>query len=189
MAELTRGARLLTKDDTGLIVIDMQEGFRPVIAGFDEIVRNIGILVDGFGVLGRPVIVTEQYPKGLGATVAEIEQKLPAFTETVEKLRFSASGVPEFDSSVRRARCAKWIVCGVETHVCVNQTVADLLAAGYEVHVAADAVSSRTTANRDIAMAKMQAAGACATSTEMALFELLEAAGTAEFKAISKLVR
>ncbi len=189
MADLTRGAGLLHKDTTGLIVIDVQEGFRPVIDGFDEIVRNVGILAEGFGVLGRPVIVSEQYPKGLGHTVAQIEERLPAFTEKVEKLRFSACGVPEFDSAVRRARCTQWVVCGIETHVCVNQTVADLLGAGYEVHVAQDAVSSRAPANRDIAMGKMVAAGAHATSTEMALFEMLEQAGSGEFKAISKLVR
>lgn len=189
MAELTRGPGLLSKDRTGLIIIDVQEGFRPVIAGFDELVRNIRILADGFATMGRPVIITEQYPKGLGSTVPEVEERVAAFSETIEKTRFSGCGVPAFDESIARARCSQWVVCGIESHVCVNQTVADLLAAGYDVHVAQDAVSSRTEANRDIGMTKMLAAGAHATSTEMALFEMLEAAGTPEFKAISKLVR
>lgn len=189
MAEVTRGAGLLTKDETGLIIIDVQEGFRPVIDRFDEVVHNIGILAEGFAILGRPVIVTEQYPKGLGATVPEVEEHLAAFSERVEKLRFSGCGVPEFDKALARGRCRRWVVCGIEAHVCVNQTVADLLAGGYQVHVAQDAVSSRTAQNREIGMQKMLSAGAHATSAEMALFEMLEAAGSAEFKAISKLVR
>lgn len=189
MAELTRGKDLLTKDDTGLIIVDVQEGFRPVIDRFDEIVRNIAILTEGFAIFGRPVIVTEQYPKGLGSTVAEVEEHLAAFSETIEKTRFSGCGVPAFDQSVKRARCSRWVVCGIEAHVCVNQTVADLLVRGFDVHVAQDAVSSRVRSNVDVAMAKMVAAGAHATSTEMALFEMLEQAGTSEFKSISKLVR
>lgn len=189
MADLTRGPGLLRRDETGLVIVDVQEGFRPVITGFDELARNVAILAEGFGILGRPVIVSEQYPKGLGRTVPEVEESLPAFTEQIEKLRFSACGVPEFDEAVTRARCASWVVCGIETHVCVNQTVADLLAGGYRVHVAHDAVASRALTNRDIALAKMQSAGATATSAEMALFEMLEQAGSGEFKAISKLVR
>lgn len=188
-ADVRRSAALLRRETTGLIVIDVQEGFRPVIDGFDEIVRNVGILADGFGILGRPVLVSEQYPRGLGHTVGEVEDRLPAFSERVEKLRFSACGVERFDQAVERARCTSWVVCGIETHVCVNQTVHDLLADGYEVHIAEDAVSSRNPRNRDIAMRRMLAAGARATSAEMALFEMLEAAGTDEFKAISRLVR
>lgn len=189
MAEVIRGSNLLTKDETGLIVIDVQEGFRPVIEGFETIVRNIAILAEGFAIMGRPVIVTEQYPKGLGRTVPEVEEHLAAFSEKVEKVRFSGCGVPEFDRALAATRCRSWVVCGIESHVCVNQTVADLLARGYSVHVAEDAVSSRAGANRRIGIAKMLAAGAQATSAEMALFEMLEAAGTADFKAISKIVR
>lgn len=189
MEGVKRGAGLLDREATGLIVIDVQEGFRPVIDGFDEMVANIRILADGFGLLGRPVIVTEQYPKGLGRTVPEVEENLPAFTERVEKVRFSGCGVSTFDRAVRRAKSTSWVVCGIETHVCVNQTVLDLIAAGYDVHVAEDAISSRNPRNREIGLRKMREAGAHATCTEMALFEMLEAAGSDEFKAISKLVR
>lgn len=189
MADVTRHTDLLRRDDTGLIVVDVQEGFRPVIDEFDGMARNVGILAEGFGILGRPVLVSEQYPKGLGHTVAEVEERLPAFTERVEKMRFSACGVEGFEKALKRARCSRWVVCGIETHVCVNQTVHDLLERGYGVHVAEDAVSSRTAANRRIGMAKMLASGAHATSAEMALFEMLEQAGGDEFKAISKLVR
>ncbi len=189
MADMTRHPGLLARAGTGLIVIDMQEGFRPVIDRFDDVARNVGILAEGFGTLGRPVLMSEQYPRGLGHTVAEVEERLPAFTDRVEKTRFSACGVAEFETALTRARCTSWVVCGIETHVCVNQTVHDLLSRGYQVHVAEDAVSSRTAENRRIGLEKMQAAGARSTSAEMALFEMLEAAGGEEFKAISKLVR
>lgn len=189
MADLVRGPHLLTTPDTGLIILDVQEGFRPVIDGFDRIVRNVAILAEGFAILGRPVIATEQYPKGLGRTVPEVEEHLAAFSDRIEKKRFSGCGVPEFDAAIVRDRCSRWIVCGIETHVCVNQTVADLRAQGIEVHVAADAVSSRSPRNHEIGLAKMQAAGALMTSAEMALFEMLETADNPDFKAISKLVR
>jgi nicotinamidase-related amidase len=150
---------------------------------------NVGLLAEGFGALGRPVIATEQYPKGLGHTVPEIADRLSEGTATVEKVRFSACGVGDFDSALDALGCRAWLVCGIEAHVCVNQTVLDLLARGHEVHVAADAVSSRTAANRSLGLEKMRAAGAMVTSAEMALFEMLEEAGSPEFKTISRLVR
>jgi len=180
---------LLGREGTGLILIDVQEAFRPVIDGFDDVVRNCGILAEGFGVLGRPVLVSVQYPKGLGETVPELAERFPEGTTMVEKLRFSACGVEGFDEALAAAGCTDWVVGGIETHVCVNQTVLDLLARDYRVHVAGDAVSSRAPANRALAMERMEAAGAAITSTEMALFEMLEVAGTDEFKAISRLVR
>jgi len=192
MATVTRTARhpaLLKREQTGLVVVDVQEGFRPVIDGFDAMARNVGLLAEGFGMLGRPVLASEQYPKGLGSTVPEVADRLPEGTVLVEKLRFSACGVDAFDDALRQADCRAWVVCGIESHVCVNQTVLDLLARGREVHVAADAVSSRAPANRAAGLEKMAAAGARATSAEMALFEMLEEAGSPEFKAISKLVR
>ena len=189
MANVTRHPQLLRRDRTGLVVVDVQEGFRPVIDGFEDMARNVGILAEGFGILDRPVLVSEQYPKGLGHTVAEVEDRLPAFSERVEKLRFSACGVEGFEKALTRSRCTSWVVCGIETHVCVNQTALDLLERGFEVHVAEDAVSSRTATNRRVGLEKMLAAGARATSAEMALFEMLEQAGGDEFKAISKLVR
>jgi nicotinamidase-related amidase len=189
MANVTRHPQLLRRDQTGLVVVDVQEAFRPVIDRFDEMARNVGILAEGFGILDRPVLVSEQYPNGLGRTIAEVEERLPAFTERVEKTRFSACGVEGFEKALTRSRCTTWVVCGIETHVCVNQTVLDLLEHGFEVHVAEDAVSSRAPTNRRVGLEKMLAAGARATSAEMALFEMLEQAGGDEFKAISKLVR
>jgi nicotinamidase-related amidase len=185
----TRHPALLRREETGLILVDVQEAFRPVIDGFDQVVRNCGLLAEGFGVLGRPVLVSEQYPKGLGHTVPEIAERLPEGVEPVEKVRFSACGVDAFEEALEAAGCKAWVVAGIETHVCVNQTVHDLISRGYEAHVAADAVSSRAAENRTLGLEKMAAAGAHTTSTEMALFEMLEQAGSDEFKAISKLVR
>ncbi|MFN8109491.1 MAG: isochorismatase family protein [Thermoleophilia bacterium] len=180
---------LLRRGAAGLIVVDVQENFRPVIHDFDGMVRNCRILIEGFALLGAPILVSEQYPKGLGPTVAELTEVLPEGTPVVEKLRFSAVGVPEFDAAMAATGLSTWVVCGIEAHVCVNQTVHDLLASGNAVHLASDAVSSRSPANRRTGVAKCWAAGAVATSAEMALFEMLEQAGSDEFKAISRLVR
>ena len=189
VAHPERHSSLLRKDETGLIIVDVQEAFRPVIDSFDVVARNCAILAAGFEILGRPVLVSEQYPKGLGATVSEIADVLPHGTQIVEKMRFSACGVEAFDAQLANSGCRSWVVAGVETHVCVNQTVLDLLARGYEVHVASDAVSSRTAANKEAGLRKMSAHGAEVSSAETVLFEMLEVAGGDAFKAISKLVR
>jgi len=191
MASVTGGRHpaLLRREETGLILVDVQEAFRPVIDRFDEVVANCGLLAEGFGLLGRPVLVSEQYPKGLGHTVPELAERLPEDARRVEKMRFSACGVDAFEEALADAGCTAWVVAGIETHVCVNQTVHDLLARGLAAHVAADAVSSRTARNRALGLEKMTAAGAGTTSTEMALFEMLEQAGSDEFKQISRLVR
>lgn len=180
---------LLERESTGLIVVDVQEAFRPAIDGFDDMAKACGLLAEGFGILGRPVLATEQYPERLGDTVPEIADRLPHGVEPIPKLRFSACGVDAFDAALGTAGCRTWVVVGIETHVCVNQTAHDLLQRGHRVQVAADAVSSRTAANRRLGLEKMAAAGVVVTSAEMALFEMLEEAGSDEFKAISKLVK
>lgn len=190
MADLTgRHPALLRRGEVGLIVVDVQEGFRPVIHGFDELVRNCRLLAAGFGVLGAPVLVSEQYPKGLGHTVPEIAEALPPGTPVVEKLRFSCVGVEDFDDAMAATGLRRWVVCGIETHVCVNQTVHDLLAHGHQVHLATDAIGSRSPENRTTGLRTCLRAGARGSTTEMCLFEMLEAAGTDEFKAISRMVR
>jgi nicotinamidase-related amidase len=192
MAEDMREFRhpdLLRMDRSGLIVIDMQEAFRPVIDRFDEVAGACATLVAGFVILERPIIVTEQYPRGLGSVVSEISEQLPADAARVEKTRFSAVGVPEFDDAVARGRCQSWVIAGVEAHVCVSQTVHDLLARQSTVHLATDAVSSRTPENRTLGIERSIRAGAIPTSVEAALFEMLEVAGTSSFKQISQLVK
>jgi nicotinamidase-related amidase len=177
-------SRMLDRERAALVVIDIQEAFRPAVGEFEAVARNAAILVQGARALELPVIVTEQYPRGLGETVPEVARALEGIPR-VEKVVFSAARAEGFDLDGREQA----LVCGIESHVCVNQTVLDLLDEGVEVHVAADAVSSRTTANRRAGLAKMEAAGALLTSTEMALFELVGRAGTDEFKTIQALVK
>lgn len=167
-----------------LVVIDVQEGFRRAIEGFDGIAAATATLLRGAGEIGLPVHVTEQYPKGLGHTVPEVADHLPEGAEPITKTCFSAAEADGFDLGGRDQA----IVCGIETHVCVNQSVLDLLDAGVEVHVVTDAVGSRSAANRALGLAKAERAGAWLTSVETALFELLREAGTDRFKAVQRLV-
>jgi nicotinamidase-related amidase len=167
-----------------LVVVDVQEGFRKAIPGFERVVAATGTLVRGAEAMGVPVIVTEQYPKGLGATVEEVAERLPAGVEPLPKTVFSAAAAEGFELGGREQA----IVCGVEAHVCVNQTVLDLLDDGVEVHVVADAVGSRSDSDRDLGLAKAERAGAWVTSVETALFELLGEAGTDRFKDVQRLV-
>ena len=185
----SRHPALASREDTGLVIVDVQEAFAPVIDGFDDLVAACGLLAEGFGVMGRPVISTRQYPKGLGETVPGLASRLPEGTPVIDKTRFSACGVQGFEEAYDDARCGAWVVCGIESHVCVNQTVHDLLSRGVSVHVPADAVSSHTAANRQAGLDKMARAGAHVTTAEMVLFEMLGQAGGPEFKAISGLVR
>lgn len=176
-------ARTLDRARTALVVIDVQEAFAKAVEGFDEIAAQTAILAQGAQVLGLPALVTEQYPRGLGDTVPQVREALGE-TPRIAKTVFSAARADGFDLAGRDQA----LVCGIETHVCVNQTVHDLLAGGVEVHVAVDAVGSRTAANRELGLRKMEESGAILTSVETALFELLGAAGTDEFKTIQKLV-
>ncbi len=168
-----------------LVVIDVQEGFRKAIPDFDVVAGAVATLVDGARATAVPVVVTEQYPKGLGATVPEVAEHLPDDLIPIEKLVFSAAEADGFDLYGRDQA----LVCGIETHVCVNQTVLDLLDDGVEVHVARDAVGSRTEDNRLAGLDKVERAGAALTTVEMALFELVRRAGTDQFKRVQALVK
>jgi nicotinamidase-related amidase len=185
----TRHPGLLGSDDTALLVIDMQTAFAPVIERFTEIVNACRILVEGFGVLGAPVVVSQQYPKGLGETVPDILGALPPGTPVVDKVRFSVVGVPGLDAAIRSTGRQRVVVAGIEAHVCVNQSVHDLLAAGYEVILATDAIGSRHPSDRHAGIEKCISAGAVRSTVETVLFEMLEQAGGDQFKTISKLVR
>jgi len=181
----------LHRPDALLLVIDVQEKLMPAIDRAGEVEANIERLVRGCRILDVPALLTEQYVKGLGGTVPRVRR---AFEETggyapVEKMCFSAKGEGEFVAALRGLRKKQVLVCGIEAHVCVYQTVGDLLAAGYDVTVIADAVSSRTAENRAIALQRMAGDGAKLSSTEMALFELLGVSGTEEFVQILKLVK
>lgn len=174
----------LSPEHAVLVVVDVQEAFRKAIPGFERIAAAASTLVRGAEAMEVPIVVTEQYPQGLGATVPEVATALPEGVEPIAKSAFSAAAADGFDLGGRRQA----IVCGVEAHVCVNQTVLDLLDRGVDVHVAVDAVGSRSEANRDLGLAKAERAGAWPTSAETALFELLGTAGSDRFKAVQKLV-
>jgi len=178
-------ARKLDAGRAELVVVDVQEAFRKAIPGFEEIADAAGTLVQGAEAVGVPIAVTEQYPQGLGETVAAVADHLPEGTEPVSKVRFSAAEAEGFDLDGRDQA----LVCGIETHVCVNQTVLDLLDRGLEVHVARDAVGSRTADNRELGLEKMEAAGAVITSVETALFELLGGSDHPAFKQVQGLVK
>lgn len=174
----------LDPERAALVVVDVQEGFRKAIPDFDRIAAATATLVRGAEAMDVPIVVTEQYPKGLGATVPEVAGALPAGVEPLPKTVFSAASADGFGLAGREQA----VVCGIETHVCVNQTVLELLDEGVEVHVVADAVGSRKEANRELGLAKAERAGAWLTSVETALFELLGEAGTDRFKAVQRLV-
>jgi nicotinamidase-related amidase len=178
------GPGRLDPERAALVVVDVQEAFRTAIPDFERMARATGTLIRGAEVIGIPVKITEQYPQGLGETVPEVAERLPAGTEPLEKVCFSAAEAEGFDLGGRDQA----LVCGIETHVCVNQTVLDLLGSGVEVHVAEDAVASRSDQNKRVGLHKMEQAGAVLTSVETALFELLRRAGTDEFKGVQRLI-
>jgi isochorismate hydrolase len=181
----------LHRDNALLIVIDVQEKLTAVIHEQEQLQRNIERLVRGCHILKVPAILTEQYPKGLGPTTESVQGAFDQTygTQAVQKMCFSGYRCSEFVETIKPTNRKQILVAGIEAHVCVYQTVSDLLAEGYDVTVIADAVSSRTALNREIALRRMTQEGARWSSTEMALFELTTEAGTDEFKAISKLVK
>ncbi|HEX8847692.1 MAG TPA: isochorismatase family protein [Pyrinomonadaceae bacterium] len=180
---------VLDAAQTALVIIDMQESFRSVISDFAETAARIALVAHAAQLLNLPVIVTEQYPRGLGHTANEIKAVLPADYSFIEKTAFSSCGARSFEARLEEARAAHVIVCGIEAHICVNQTTHDLLERGYRVHLLTDCITARAQHNKQTAFAKMQQSGALPSSTEMALFELLRDAKHEQFKAIQKLIK
>ena len=174
----------LQPERTALVVVDVQEGFRKAIPDFERVAKATATLIEGAEAIGVPIVATEQYPKGLGDTAPEVAEHLPEDVDPLEKIVFSAAEAEGFDLGGRDQA----LVCGIETHVCVNQTVIDLLGSGIEVQVAEDAVASRSEENKLVGLHKMEQAGAVLTSVETALFELLGRAGTDEFKSVQRLI-
>jgi nicotinamidase-related amidase len=178
----------LTRTRVGLVVVDLQQRLLPAIFEKERVLQNVLRLIQGAAILKLPVFATEQYPKGLGPTVPEVAAAIPGFAP-MEKLAFSACGAAGFVTVLKKRKVSEAILCGIEAHVCVTQTCLDLLEKGASVFVVADAVSSRTPENYRSGLDRMRAAGAVIVSTEMALFELLERAGTEEFKQVLALVK
>jgi nicotinamidase-related amidase len=182
----TRSPELMSHDDTALVVIDVQEKLITLIAEHERIIWNIRRLIDGAKLLGLPVLATEQYPKGLGHTVPELASRL---ADVPSKVAFSSCGCDEFCRQIVAADKPKLLLAGIEAHVCVQQTALDLLANGYRVYVAVDAIGARHAVDCQTALRRMELSGVTMTTTEAALFEWCRQAGTAQFKQISQLVR
>jgi nicotinamidase-related amidase len=172
--------------DTALLVIDVQEKLVPRIVSADAMIRNIAFLIDGARLLEMPVHATEQYPRGLGATVPALAQRLP---ERPDKVAFSSCAVPSVVSSLRTDARIKVVLAGIETHVCVLQTGLDLLAAGFQVFVPADAVGSRYPIDHEYGLRRLEKAGAVLTTSECCVFEWVGGADHPHFKKVSVLVQ
>jgi nicotinamidase-related amidase len=178
----------LSKDEAVLVIIDIQERLASVMNERGKVIGNCLHLIESAKLLHVPVVLTEQYPKGLGPTVSEIKTVLPTH-EPVEKTTFSCCGEPAFLDRLSLSRRRKVLLCGMETHICVLQSCVDLMRGGFTVHAVSDAQCSRAKENHKIGLELMRDAGAVITCTETALFQLLEKAGTEEFKTISKRIR
>jgi nicotinamidase-related amidase len=178
--------------DTALLVVDMQERLLGVIPEAARITWNCRRLIDGAGVLGVRTILSEQNPGKLGGTAGELAgagtDRLAGLA-TFAKMAFSCGECGEAFAEFEASGVERVLVCGIETHVCVQQTVLDLLSAGYRVYVAADAVGTRHAVDHEIALRRMDSSGAVITTTEAALFEWCERAGTDAFRAISALAK
>lgn len=175
------------REKTAFVLIDIQERFLPVIHNIQGVIDNANRLVQGASVLKIPLIVTEQYPKGLGRTVDEIN--LDDGQGIIEKISFDCFGCGDFTKKLDAIDVKSLVIFGIEAHVCVLKTALEAVARDYETHVIADAVSSRTEENKILALERLRQSGVFLASTEMILFQLMDRAGTDEFKAISKLVK
>lgn len=186
MTHPLRSPELMSREDSALLVVDVQEKLIPHIRDHERLVWNIRRLLDGAKLLGVPAAATEQYPQGLGNTVAVLRERLAA---PPAKLRFSCLECQSVFDGFAAASRRKILLAGIEAHVCVAQTAHDLLAQGWRVYLAVDAIGSRHVLDADVALNRLAAAGAVLTTTEAVLFEWCYAAGTPEFKQISQLVR
>ena len=178
---------LLNRSKTAFLIIDVQERLMPVIDKKEQVFENVNRLIEGGKILNVPVIVTEQYPRGLGHTCEEV--KLPEGQEVTEKVCFSCLLSDPVNEKLKAEGIEHVVLAGVEAHICVLKTALDALDNNFKVHVIGDAVSSRKEYNKNLALERMRQSGAFIASTEMILFQLMDEAGTDEFKQISKLIR
>lgn len=180
-----KARELIVRDDSVLVVIDVQQRLLEVMSEKEKTLENTVKLVKFANIIGLPVVVTEQ--ENIGPTAEDVEKELIGVAP-VMKIDFDAGEVTGFMDALKNLRRQTVVVCGIESHVCVTQTVLHLLT-HYNVHVVSDAVSSRTRENREMALWRMEQAGAVMTSTEMVIFELLKKAGTEEFRQTLKMVK
>ncbi len=178
----------IVRAKTGLVVVDVQERLLPAIFDGEPLLQNVVRLIKAAVILRLPVLLTEQYRKGVGATVPAVAAAIPDFAP-MEKMAFSCFGATGFEEALLARQVSDVVLCGIEAHVCVLQTCFDLLERGFRPFVVADAISSRAAGNHELGVSRMRDAGAIMVSTEMILFELLERAGTEEFKQVLALVK
>ncbi|MCW8834135.1 MAG: hydrolase [Colwellia sp.] len=179
---------MLQKENTGLIVVDIQGKLARLVHDSSGLITNCEKLIKGAKVLGLPIIVLEQNPDKLGTTVAELSPLLSDYP-LISKFTFNACSEPSFIDAVRAENVDTWLVCGIETHVCVYQTAMGLLALGYKVELVNDCVASRTAVNKQLGIDKLKSSGVNITGVEMCLYELVKDCRTSEFKQILDLVR
>ena len=175
------------REDVAFILIDIQERFLPVIHNIQAVIDNANRLVGGAAILKIPLVVTEQYPRGLGHTVDAIN--LGKEQDIIEKISFDCFGCDDFVRKLENIGAKSLVIFGIEAHVCVLKTALEAAARNYETYVVGDAVSSRTEENKILALERLRQSGVFIVSTEMILFQLMDCAGTDEFRAISKLVK
>lgn len=180
---------MLDRQASVLVVIDVQEGYRGLTVAHERMQRGVQTLIRAAAVFGLPVIATEQYPKGIGHLVPEVAALLPAGTPVVEKMTMSCCGAPEFVERLRATGRRQVVVCGIEAHACINQTVHELLDLGFGVHVPWDALSSRFEHDYRVGWEKMIGSGAVPTTVEMACLEWVRTAAAPEFKQIHRLIK
>jgi len=178
----------IDKENCIAVLIDVQERLFPVMGQSDDLLRACLTLLQGMEILEIPLLITEQYPKGLGTTLKDLSD-LASGIEPMEKISFSCMGDAVFKATLEESKRKQVIIAGIESHVCVMQTVRDLQEAGYQAVVLADAISSRKNSDRAVALERMRTEGALITTVESLLFELTVVAGTERFKAISRLVK
>jgi len=178
---------LMSAENGSLLVVDVQDKLLPHVHDWQALLQNVIWLVRVARRIGVPVMATEQYPKGLGETIPELKEVLPS--PPLVKMHFSCGADPAFAAALEKTGRRQVVVCGMESHVCVFQTVRDLVAMGYEVHVCEDAVSSRQELHRASGIELCREAGATITNAETVIFDLLHVAGTPEFKKVSALVK
>jgi len=188
MKEVKRFRKLLKPESTALLIIDIQERILPVISNYERVIEYTLKLIKSFKVIGLPIYYTEQYPKGLGQTAKAILDELEDI-KPFDKMSFSCSGAGNLFEEFRKKNLSQIVICGIESHVCVQQTVLDLIENGFQVNLAADAVSSRKEIDYQTAFQRMRHHGAEVTTTESILFELLNVCGTLQFKEVSKIVK
>lgn len=181
-----RSEELMSAGDSALLVVDVQEKLLPAIEDKETVLSRTRLALRGASILGVPILVTEQYPRGLGKTVPDLASLIP---QAFEKVCFSSCGADGVLRQLQDLGVSKVFVTGIEAHVCVQQTALDLLARGYRVYIAADAVGSRRNTDRDWALTRMQNAGAVVTTAEAAVFEWTETAANPKFKEISNLIK